>query len=271
MKVYLRNSASKKLHLRRIQSLRKSLLSWASLPLQKSARPLGRRRLLLQKMTRYFKRCSTVNVKTWHFFAKRVYALSLQPSARVRSGSWTSRAGARSRYRLAITAQQRVAGLRPRAAPSTCKTSSEVRSCAKQSWHRWGASLWSGTFHKLNRESSRGLLITKICSTSSGLAVTLMPRSVLRCSTYPAFQKKVIQTLDNLRSRHCLAVGTGLVGRLSLPSFSLDSLALLPYATTKRLQRSLVWTPPTSTASLGGTRMLRSSGRFPTPVRNVSC
>ena len=227
--------------------------------------------MLSQRMMRYFKRCLTVNVKMLPFFARRVYALSLQPSVRVRSGSWTYRAGARSRYRLAITAQQRVAGLRPRAAPSTCKTSSEVRSYAKQSWHRWGTSLSLGTFRKLNREYWRGLRITKICSTSSVLAVTLMPLSVLKCSTYRDFQKKAILTLGSLQSRRSLAAGTGSVGRLSLPSFSLASLALLPYATTKRLQRSSVWMPPTSTVSLTGTRMLRSSGRFPTPVRNVSC
>jgi len=225
----------------------------------------------LQKMTRYFRRCSTVNVKTLPFFVKRVFGLSLQPRERVPNASWTSQAGGRSRYRLAITARQRVAGLLPRAAPSTCKTSSEVRSYAKQSWHRWGTSLSLGTFRKLSREYLHGLRITKICSTSSALAVTLMPRSVLRCLAYPAFQKKAIQTLDSLQSRRYLAAGMVWGGRLSLPSFSLDSLAHLPYATTKRLQRSSVWTPPTSTVSLGGTRMLRSSGRFPTPARSVSC
>jgi len=200
-----RGSASRRLHWRRTQSLRRYSYSWASHPLRKSARPRGRRRLLLQKMTRYFKRCSTVNVKTSHFFARRVYALSQRPSVLVRKGSLISRAGARSRYRLATTAQRRAAGLRPRGQPSTCKTSSEVRSYAKQSWHRWGTSLSLGTFRKLNREYWRGWRITKICSTSSVLAVTLMPLSALRCSVYPAFQKKRIQTCGSLQSRRYLA------------------------------------------------------------------
>ena len=238
MKDCYRGSAWRKLHLHRTTSLRRSWRQWASLPLQKSARPLGKKRLLLQRMTRFFKRCSTVNVKTLPFFVKLAFGLSQRPSVHGRSASSIYRAGVSSRSRLATSARQRAVGLLQGDRPSTCRTSSAVRSYAKQSWHRWGTSLSSGTFRKLNLEYLRGFRITKICSTSSALAVTLMPRSVLRCSTYPAFQKKAILILGSLQSQRCSAVGMGLAGHLSLPNFSLDSLEHRPYATTWPLRRS---------------------------------
>ena len=270
MRACLKSWESKRLSLRQMLSLHSCLRRLGYQPRPRSVKPRAKKRTLWLKMTPYSKRCLTVSARMLPSFVRRVCELSPRRNEPALSGFWTSLSGAHCLYHLATTGPSPVAGPQQRVAPSTCKTSSEVRSYAKRSWHRWGTSLSSGTFRRLNREYSRGLRITKICSTSSGLAVTLMPRSVLRCSTYRAFQKKVIQTLDSLQSRRCSAAGTGLAGRLSLPNFSLDSLAHRPFATTRTSPKSWGSTRRTSSASSAGKTTSRSSGKSRTRARRKS-
>ena len=208
MKHYYRPSAWKKLSSRRIQSLLNSYKNSVWLPQRKSVKQQGNKRLLWLRTTPYSKRFSTVNVKTLPFYVKRVYGLSQPRSAQGRRGSWTLVSEAVYLFRCHITERSRVAGRQQKARPSTCKTSNVAHSYAKRLWLPKGTnSLW-GISRKLNRASSRGLVITKTCLTSSRLVVTLMPRSAHRCLTYPTSLKKAIPILGSLRRARSWVAGT---------------------------------------------------------------
>ena len=249
MKPYYKSSASKKLRSRRIQSLLPYLKRSGLLPPLRSARQQAKQRLRLRRTMRCSKRSSTVNVKTLPFFVKRVFGLSQQPNAHVPSVSSTSLVGVIFRSRLVTMARYLAVGQRAKEAQSTCKTSSEVRSYAKQLWLPKAMNSSSVTSRKLSREYSRGLRITRTCLTSSALGVTLTPHLERRCLTYRGSPKTLIQTYANLQSRRFSGAAMVLAGlRLQHNYWSAFSVRHLN-GMTKASLRSLASTPRISRSS----------------------
>ena len=238
MKHYYKGSAWRKLRLRRTRSLRKPSLRWASNPQLKSLRPQVKRRLLLQRTMRYFKRSSMVNARTLPSFVKRAFGLSPQLSVPVHNASSTSVSAVRYLSPSPTMVPRRGDGLRPKARQSTCKTSSEARSYAKQLWLPKVISLSWAISRRLNREYLRGFRITKICSRSSGQAVILTPRLVRRCLTYPDLVRNRTQTYGSLQKVRSWVAAMGLVGRHLQRNCLSDFLVHRPLGTRKTSQRS---------------------------------
>ena len=210
----------------------------ASLRLLKQVRPPESRRLRLQRMTRSSSSFLTARLRMSDIYVKRVLKLNQRLNEHERNAFWTSPSVARCLSPSRTTGLYQGVGRPAKAAPSTCKTSSEAASYAKRLWLPKGANSWSVTCPRLNREYWRGFLTTKTCSTSSNEVVTLMQRSVRRCLTFPAFLKSLTQTYDSLRKAHYLAAVTASVGLRLRPSFLLGFSGPRRNATTKRLQRS---------------------------------
>ena len=249
MKVYSRSSAWKKLNSRRIQSLRPYLSRLGYLPQPKSARPLASKRLPSPRTTRYFKHYSTVSEKTLPFFVRLAFGLNQRQSGQERSASLTFPDEVRFLSRLATMALSQGAGQQPRALPSTCKTSSAVRSYAKLSWLPRDTNSSLAIFPKSSRVSLRGLRITATSLTSSGQDKTPTLRLARRCSAYPALQKSRTPIFAKVQSPLCWAqdmVWAGPHSRRS--SWSASSVRRLS-ATTRPLRRSWVSRLHTSTSS----------------------
>ena len=173
MKPYYKSSAWKKLRWHRTRSLLHYLRNSALFRQPRSVRRRGNKRLPLLKTTPYSKRYSMVNVKTLPYFVKRVFGLNPRQKEPERNGFWTSVNGVHFQFLSRTMVRKQVAGLLAKARPSTCRISSEARSYAKRLWLPLVTNWSWGTYHRLNRECSRGFRITQTCSTSSGLAVTL--------------------------------------------------------------------------------------------------
>ena len=242
VKHYYRSSAWTKLHWRRILSLQNYLKPSVWFPQQRLVKLPGKKHSRWLRMMPSFRHCSTVNVKTLPYFVKRVSGLSPRPSVREHSDSLTSVAEVRYPFRYRIMVRKQAGGPQAKARPSTCKTSSEVRSYAKRLWLPMATNSSSAIYRRLSHEFSHGFQTTQTCWTSSGPAVILMPRSVRRCSTYPALVKSLTLTFGSLRRARCLAADTVLAGRLLLLNSSRDSLGRRRNATTWGLRRS--WGSP---------------------------
>ena len=222
-----------RLSLRRTRSLLRYSKNSVYPHQRRSARLLGRKRLRLLRTTPFFKPYLTATTKMSDFFAKPDSKSSQPPSVPGHSGSWTSQAGARCRYRLATMGPSRGAGQRAKALPSTCRTSSAGRSYAKQLWLPRAISWSWGTYRRLSREYSRGFVTTKICWTSSGQVRTLTPRSVRRCLAYPALLRTATRTYGSLQRARCWVVATASDGPHLRHNFLSASLGRPLYATTK--------------------------------------
>ena len=241
-----------------INSLPKSYVRSGCRHLTRKAKRLANRRLLLQRMTRFFKRCSTGTTRMLPLFVRLALKSSPPRSVRGRSGFWTSPSVADCLYRSHTTAQSQDAGRQPKAAPSTCRTSSVGPSCVKQLWLPRTTSLSLATSPRLSREYSRGWRTTKTCSSSSGRAVTLTLRSALRCSTFPDLLKKAIPTYGSLRKARCLAAVTDLDGPRLQPSFWLVSSVRRLSVTIRASLKNWASLQRTSRSSLSGTTTSRS-------------
>ena len=237
MKDYYKGSAYRKLRSRRTRSLLPYLSRSGLLPRRKLVRLQASPRSHWPRMMPSSKRSSMVNVKTLPSFVKHAFGLSPRLNAQEPKGFLTSLSEANFLYRYRITALSRDVGLLRKAQQSTCKTSSEAVSYAKQLWLPKGTVWSSVTSHKLNREFSRGFRITTRCLTSSGQVVTLTPRSALRCLTYPDLLRSLIPTSGSLRRVRSWAAGMDSGGRRSRPSFLWGSLARRLNATTKPLPK----------------------------------
>ena len=240
MKVYYKGLAFRKLRSRRTRSLLPYLSRSGLVPQRKSVKLPASKRSHWPRTMPSSKRSSMVNVKTLPSFVKHAFGLSQRLNVQGHSDSWTSLSEANFLYRYRITALSRVGGRQQKVQQSTCKTSSEAVSYAKQLWLPKAINLSLGIYRKLNREYSRGWVTTKICSTSSGQAVTLTRRLERRCLTYPASVKILIQTLDNLQRAPCLVADMALAGRPLLRSYLLASLEPLQSGTKRRLPRRSV-------------------------------
>ena len=245
------------LHLRQTNSSPKSCADSACPRPTRKAKRLANRRLLLRRMTRFFKRCSTGTTRTLPLFVRLALKSSPPRSVRGRSGFWTSPSVADCLYRSHTTARSQAGGQRQRAAPSTCRTSSEDRSCAKLLWLPKGTNWSSAICHRLNREFLRGWLITRTCYSSSGKAVILTQRSALRCSTYRALQKSHTLISGSRRSPRFWAVVTDWAGLHSPPSYSWVSSVRRLNAMTKTSQRSSALPRRTYKSFLSGTTTSR--------------
>ena len=106
MKHYYRSWAWTKLHWRRTRSLLHYLRNsmWFRQPRQ--VRRLGKKHLPSLKAMPYFKRYSTVNVKTLPFYVKRVFGLNLPLREPEHSASLRSAKGVRSLFRFLTTVRK---------------------------------------------------------------------------------------------------------------------------------------------------------------------
>ena len=239
MKDFYRGSAWRRLNWLQTRSLLPYFNRSGWNPRRKQVKLPGKRHSHWRKMTPSSKRSSMVNVKTLPFFVKRVFGLNLPPSVLEHSVSSTSASVAHSQFRFRTMVLSQGAGQRLKEVPSTCRTSSEAASCAKRLWLPKTINSSSVIYHRLSREYSRGYRTTTRCWTSSGQVLTLMPRSVRRCLTYPALLKTLIPIFGSLRRAHSSAAVMALDGPRSRRNSWLGSWARRQSGTTKRLQRSL--------------------------------
>ena len=221
-----------------IQSLPNCLQPSALRHRQRLAKPLASRHLRWQRMMRSSNSYSTVPSKKSNYFVRLVLKLSQQLSARERHASMRLVSEESYPYLCRITGRRLGVGQRARVRQSTCKTSSEVHSYAKRLWLPKGKVWSSETSHKLNREYSRGFRITQRCLTSFGQVVTLMPRSVRRCLTFPDLLRNRTLTYGSLQKARSWVVATGWAGLRLRRSYLRASLVLSRSCTTRRLQRS---------------------------------
>ena len=237
MKRYYNVLTSMSLSWRQTLSLRRFLQTLALHPRQKSVRPQANKRLPWQKTMRSSKPSSMVQTKMLRSFAKRVSKLNPPPSVQGLRDSLTLVNAAPYQSLSPTTVRRLGDGRQLRGPPSTCKTSSAVRSYVKQLWLPRGINSSLATYRRLNRECLHGYQITQICSTSSALGVTLTPRSALKCLTYQGLPKSLIQTCANLQSQRYSGAAMVLAGRPLRRSFLRGSLGLPQFATRGRSRK----------------------------------